>query len=40
MTAIILLVGTRPGKSNLLVAAVVVEAMIDELTTIIRVYAK
>ena len=31
MTAIVLLIGTRPGKGNLLIATVVVEALVDKL---------
>jgi len=40
MTAIIPLVGTRPSKGNLLLAAVSVEVLIDELAAVVRVYAK
>jgi hypothetical protein len=40
VTAIILLVRTRPGKGYLLITAISVEALIDELPTIIRIYAE
>jgi hypothetical protein len=40
MTAIVLLIGTRPGEGDLLITTVVVEALIDELAAVVRVYAK
>ncbi len=40
MAAIILLVRARPGKGNLLLAAVGVESLIDEFTAVVRVYTE
>ncbi len=37
MTAIVLLVGTRPGEGNPLPLTVVIEMLVDELTTIVGV---
>jgi hypothetical protein len=37
MAAIILLVGTRAGKGNLILAAIFIEALVDELTAIVRI---
>jgi hypothetical protein len=37
MTAIILLVGARAGKYDLLLLTISMEVLVDELTTIIRV---
>ncbi len=35
MTAIIRLVGTRSGKGKLVIATLLVEALIDEFTTVV-----
>jgi hypothetical protein len=40
VTAIVLLVGTRPGKGNLLLAAIGVEALVNELAAVVRVHTK
>jgi hypothetical protein len=40
VTAIILLVGTRPREGDLLITAIVVEAVVNELAAVVRVYAK
>jgi hypothetical protein len=39
MTAIVLLVGTRPGEGNLLLTTIGVEALVDEFAAVVRVYA-
>jgi hypothetical protein len=35
VTAIILLVGTRPGEGNLLLAAIGIETLVDEFTAVV-----
>jgi hypothetical protein len=40
VTTIVLLVGTRPRKGNALFSAVGIEALIDELATVVRVHTK
>ena len=40
MAAIILLVGPGPCEGNLIVPAILVEALVDELAAIVRVYAE
>jgi hypothetical protein len=40
VTAIVLLVGTRPGKGNLLLATIGVETSVDELAAVVRVHTK
>jgi len=40
VTTVVLLVGTRPGKGNLLLIAIGVEALVDELTPIVRVHTQ
>lgn len=40
VTAIVFLVGTRPREGDLLIAAIVVKALIDELAAIVRVYTE
>ena len=40
MTAIILLVGTRPREDDFLITAIVVETLVNELAAVVRVYAQ
>jgi hypothetical protein len=40
MTAIILLVGTRPGEGDPLITAILIEALVNELAAVVRVYAQ
>ncbi len=40
MAAVVLLIGARPGKGELLLRAVVAEALVDELTAVVRVNTK
>jgi hypothetical protein len=40
VTTVVLFVGTGPGKGNLLLIAIGVEALVDELTPIVRVHTQ
>ena len=40
VTAIIFLVGTRPGEGDILITAIIMEAPVNELAAVVRVYAQ
>jgi len=40
VATIILLVGTRPSEGDLLITTIIIEAPVNELATVVRVYAQ